>query len=122
MELVIFEKLSLPPKSEIVSDPIDVFYFDEAAIILNYLLDGRARRGLTVDVCKRTNDKFTPFYSVPPMKNEVEIEGDCLREVKVPKTRLSPYIGLWGTDKIKIRLFNEDDEHEIEVVNLSFII
>ncbi|RZN67705.1 MAG: hypothetical protein EF807_07280 [Candidatus Methanolliviera hydrocarbonicum] len=122
MELVIFEKLSLPPKSEIVSDPIDVFYFDEAAIILNYLLDGRARRGLTVDVCKRTNDKFTPFYSVPPMKNEVEIEVDCLKEVKVPKTRLSPYIGLWGTDKIKIRLFNEDDEHEIEVVNLSFII
>jgi len=123
MELTIFENILLKPNSEIFSDSIDVFYFDEMSVIINYFIEEDLDGKFIVDIYNHENGEFVQYYRIGKDRtDEKEIVNTKSTEIssKKPKTRIGAYIGLWGTDKIRIKLINKS-ERDIEVVNLILI-
>jgi len=125
MELTIFENILLKPNSEVFSDPIDVFYFDEMSIIVNYFIEEDQDDKFIIDIYNHENEEFVQYYRIDSKrrigKKEIVDAKKTGKSIKKPKTRIGTSIGLWGTDKIKIKLINEDSNRDIKLVNLILI-
>lgn len=124
MELTIFENILLKPNSEVFSDPIDVFYFDAMSVIINYFIEEDLDDRFIVDIYNHENGEFVQYYRIGKDRtDEKEINDTKSTEkgVKKPKTRIGAYIGLLGTDKIRIKLINRDPKRDIELINLILI-
>lgn len=127
MELTIFENIMIKPNSEVFSDPIDVFYFDEMSMIANYFIEEDMDDKFIIDIYNHEDGEFVQYYRIGKDRTDekeiIDIKDvkNTEKSVMKPKTRIGAYIGLWGTDKIRIKLINKDPERDIKLVNLILI-